>query len=202
VAQGQRYTALVTGLKLTLPLVALGLLSTLFLLTERPNPEDAIPYATVDVEELAREQRLTQPRFAGVLEDGRELTLVAEAIVPNFDTDRTMVNAVFTEEVTGRLALSLSDILTLQAPFGRFDVSSQSADLSGGVEAETTLGYRLITEVLSVEWTRFDMETEADVDLAGPGLTITAGKMRLTGPPDQALVQFTGGVRLVYDAPE
>jgi lipopolysaccharide export system protein LptC len=76
-ARHNRYSRLVGGLKVVLPIAALALLSTLFLLSDPPDPDRALPYAEVDVAQLARELRLTQPRFAGVLPDGREITLVA-----------------------------------------------------------------------------------------------------------------------------
>jgi lipopolysaccharide export system protein LptC len=69
-ARHNRYSRLVGGLKVVLPIAALGLLSTLFLLSDPPDPDRALPYAEVDVAQLARELRLTQPRLAGVLPTG------------------------------------------------------------------------------------------------------------------------------------
>ena len=53
------YSTVVSWAKIILPLVALGLLSTLFLFSRTPDPNRAIPFAAVDVEELAREQPAT-----------------------------------------------------------------------------------------------------------------------------------------------
>ena len=64
------YSRAIFVTKLTLPLVALGLLSTVFLLARSPNPEDAVTFAKVDVDTLMREQRLSSPRFAGESNDG------------------------------------------------------------------------------------------------------------------------------------
>ena len=61
-----RHTKVVRAARVVLPLLALALLSSLFLLTQTPNPDAAIPYAEADVQLLAREQRLTAPRFAGM----------------------------------------------------------------------------------------------------------------------------------------
>jgi lipopolysaccharide export system protein LptC len=201
-ATSSRYTRLVTGLKLILPLVALGLLSTLFLFSDPPDPERAIPYAEVDVAQLAREQRLTQPRFAGVLEDGRELTLVADAATPNFDADGTTANAVTTENVSGRMALADGDMLSLNAAHGRIDMAAQLADLSGGVTAETSMGYTLVTQAIRVQLAQTGMTTDTSVEITGPGMTLTAGAMDLSGPDGSAVVSFTGGVRLLYQRQE
>ena len=56
-----RHTRVVGWLKLALPLAALVILSTLFLVADRIDPEDALPYAKVDVEGLARAPRMTAP---------------------------------------------------------------------------------------------------------------------------------------------
>ena len=49
------HSRLVAILKVALPLIALALLSTLFLFSRKIDPEDAIPYATVDVEDRLRD---------------------------------------------------------------------------------------------------------------------------------------------------
>jgi lipopolysaccharide export system protein LptC len=190
------YSRLVGGLKVTLPLVALGLLSSLFLLSEPPDPDRALPYAEVDVAQLARELRLTQPRFAGVMPDGREITLVAEAAAPDFDT----TDVIVTDLVEGRIALDDDEFLMIDAQAGRIDVAARVADLSGGVEAETTQGYRLISDRILLQLAELGLGVPGSVRIEGPGLTITADAMELTGPAGEAVLSFTGGVRLLYQA--
>ena len=76
-ARRDRHSRVVGWLKVALPLAALAILSTLFLLSDRIDPEDALPYAEVDVEDLAREPRMTAPTYAGMTTDGAALTLTA-----------------------------------------------------------------------------------------------------------------------------
>ncbi|MCU4652257.1 hypothetical protein N8I71_05415 [Roseibacterium sp. SDUM158016] len=189
------YSTLVSALKVALPLVALGLLSTLFLLSDPPDPDRALPYAEVDVAQLARELRLTQPRFAGVMPDGREITLVAETAAPDFDA----TNVIITDAVEGRIALTGQDFLFLDAGAGRIDIEARIADLSGGVEAETSQGYRLLSETVQVRLAEIGLSAPAAVRIEGPGLTLTAGAMELGGPSGEAVLSFTGGVRLLYE---
>ena len=56
-----RHTQVVGWLKVALPLLALAVLATLFLLSDRIDPDAALPYAEVDVAERAREPRMTAP---------------------------------------------------------------------------------------------------------------------------------------------
>ena len=56
-ARADFHSRLVGWLKVVLPLAALAILSTLFLLADLIDPTAAIPYAEVDVEDLARDPR-------------------------------------------------------------------------------------------------------------------------------------------------
>jgi lipopolysaccharide export system protein LptC len=55
------YSRLVAWLKIILPLIALGILATLFLVSRTIDPSQTIPYADVDVQDLARNQRVGAP---------------------------------------------------------------------------------------------------------------------------------------------
>jgi lipopolysaccharide export system protein LptC len=67
------------------------------------------------------------------------------------------------------------------------------------VNAQTTTGYQLMSERILVAMTAMQMTSPGAVMLRGPGMMLEAGAMQLTGPEGQALVHFTGGVRLLYD---
>lgn len=79
------HTRLIGWLKILLPLMALAILSTLFLVARTVNPDDAIPYAEVDVAERLREPRMTAPTYAGLTEDGAALSVAANEARPAAD---------------------------------------------------------------------------------------------------------------------
>lgn len=76
------HSRLVSWLKVVLPLAALAILSTLFLVARTINPDDAIPYADVDVADRVREPRITAPTWAGITSDGAALSVEAAAARP------------------------------------------------------------------------------------------------------------------------
>lgn len=193
------YSRVVRGLKVMLPIVALGLLATLFLFTDPPDPDRALPYAEVDVDQLARDLRVTQPRFAGVLEDGRELTLIAERATPEFDQQGEGQAVVF-EEVRGRVALSQDNTLEITSGRGRLDVPEQVAYLSGAVEAQSTAGFRLTSDALSLFLSTLRLVSDSPIRIEGPGVSMTAGAMTLSEDGTRQLLSFNGGVRLIYQA--
>ncbi len=197
-ARHNRYSRLVGGLKVVLPIAALALLSTLFLFSDPPDPDRALPYAEVDVAQLARELRLTQPRFAGVMPDGREVTLVARTAAPDFEE----TNVIVTDQIEGRIALSEDGFVLLDAGEGRIDVAGRIANLSGGVEAETTQGYRVVSDSMRLSLADLGMATPEAVRIDGPGLQLEAGAMVLDGPGGAAVLSFTGGVRVLYEPVE
>lgn len=194
-AAPNRYSLLVAWVKVALPLIALALLSTLFLFSRTPNPEDALPFAEVDVEQLAREQRLSRPRFAGTLEDGREVTLVAEAAAPEPGNP----NRIHLAAVEALVVLGPDDRLRVTAAEGDIDLPGQSVALTGGVVAATAAGLSLASERITVALDRMNLASPGPVTLRGRGVTVEAGAMDMTGPEGAAFLSFTGGVRLLYE---
>ncbi|MFV1874427.1 hypothetical protein [Nioella sp.] len=189
------YSRVVAWVKVILPLLALALLSTLFLFSRAPDPNRAIPFAEVDVEELAREQSLGQPRFAGTMSDGREVIFTAARVVPRL-TNPNMLDA---ETIEARIDLNADSILLIVAGSGQFDLRNEAAELGDEVQLTTTTGLRLNTELL-----HFDMGTSSavapgNVLVTGPGLSLTAGSMRISAVDGNDVVLFNDGVRVLYE---
>lgn len=197
-ARQNLYSRVVGGLRVVLPIAALAILSTLFLLSDPPDPDRALPYAEVDVAQLARELRLTQPHLAGVLPDGREITLSAEAAAPDF----SVTDVILTDAIEGRIALTDTDFVHLDAGSARIDVANRVAELTGNVELETTQGYRAVSDAMRLHLAELDLSAPGAIRIEGPGLTLEAGAMHLAGPEGEAVLSFTGGVRLLYEPPE
>ena len=194
-ARENRYSTIVAWVKVVLPMVALGLLATMFLLTRTPDPDAAIPFATEDVAQLAREQRLSGPRFAGTLEDGREVIVVAESATPRILNPSEIV----LEGVEADVEVSSADRLYLSAARGDLDLGARSAMLEGDVILETLGGYRLTTDAITVALSALDVVSPGAVVVTAPGFLLEAGAMELTGEDGGAILRFTGGVRLRYE---
>ena len=188
------YSKVVAWTKVILPLVALGLLSTLFLFSHTPDPNRAIPFAAVDVEELAREQRLGNPRFAGTLSDGREVILTASRAVPSPDDP----NVLTADGIEARLDLSDDAILIVVAGNAVLDTRAQNADLGQEVQVTTSSGYQMVTDRLIVRMASSSADAPGEVLVTGPGIDLTAGSMQMTSVDGNDVVLFNGGVRVLY----
>jgi lipopolysaccharide export system protein LptC len=190
------HTRVVGWLKVALPLMALAILSTLFLVARRIDPEDALPYAEVDVADLAREPRMTAPTYAGTTSDGAALTLSATEARPAAEGAPAMAAGL-------RLDLATPDgaRTELLAATAAMDAGTREVILSGGVTVSTATGYRLQTAEIAARLDRTGLESRAPVTAKGPAGEIRAERMELgqdSRTPGTYVLVFKGSVRLVY----
>ncbi len=194
-ARDNIYSKAVVWVKVTLPLIALGLLSSLFLLAGNPDPDAALPYAEVDIDQITREQRVTEPRFAGVLAEGQELILVADAVT----ADAGQTEQIRAQAIEGRMDLSAEAFLTVEAALGNFDMARQRATLSDGVMVQSSQGYQLDSAELVMALDRVELRAPGAVHITGPGLDLTADSMEMVGPEGETILRFNGTVRMLYE---
>ena len=192
-----RHTLLVGWAKIALPLLALALLSTLFLLSKRVDPSAAIPYAQVDVEKLARESALTRPEFSSVTQDGATLTVTAAQALPLPESGGGGASA---KQLIAKLTARDGLVTDLSATQGRFDPSAGQITLQGSVAMQTSQGYRLSSALIEIETDRNTLVSPGPIQGAAPFGTLQAGAMTMTPPESGAgddLV-FNKGVKLIY----
>lgn len=195
-ARADTHTRVVGWLKVILPLTALAILSTLFLVARRIDPEAALPYAEVDVEDLAREPRMTAPAYAGTTSDGAALTLSA-------DEARPAAEGAPAQAAGLRLALDTPDGARTELLAGTAVMQDATREviLSGGVTVTTSSGYRLETAEVAAKLDRTGLESRAPVVATGPAGEISADRMALSQDaqtPGAYVLVFNGSVRLVY----
>lgn len=195
-ARADTHTRVVAWLKVALPLTALAILSTLFLVARRIDPEDALPYAEVDVEDLAREPRMTAPTYAGTTSDGAALTLSADEARPTAEGTPAAAAGLRLELDTPDGART--ELLAGSAVMGD---ATREVILSGGVTVTTSSGYRLETAEVAARLDRTGLESRAEVTATGPAGQIRADRMVLSQDgqtPGAYVLVFNGKVRLVY----
>ncbi len=193
-ATGDSYSRLVQVAKIILPLTALAILSTLFLISGNINPEGAVPYSEIDVEEAAREQRITNPRYATVGEDGAAIELSAREAKPNPDNELRLdaIGIAGSIEVPGGLKIELS------AGGGTVDLDNQTAGLVGQVLVSATSGYKIEAEALLARLDRAELVSEGPVSVETPFGALQAGNMALTQKGEDYRLVFNNKVKLVY----
>jgi lipopolysaccharide export system protein LptC len=191
-----RYSRMVTFLKVILPLAALALLSTLFLISRGVNTEATIPFADHEIEERMRGQQITAPYFSGTTSQGDEITVTASIARPGGPTSPAIATdlvAVISTADGGRM--------TLSSDSGAVQLESDMASFSGNVEITSAAGLQVTTDLLNATLSGLSADSPGPVRATGPIGALNAGTMQLQtktqGGPLHML--FNNGVKLVYD---
>ncbi|THH34705.1 hypothetical protein E4Z66_17190 [Aliishimia ponticola] len=190
-----RYTRMVTFFKVALPLIALAILSTLFLLSSRIRPGDNIPFAETEIDERIRGQQVTGPFFSGVTSRGDRISFSATNVVTGEDRSQEA------HDLNAQLDFSTGGSVTLEATRGKIELGNDMATLLGDILIDSTTGFRMVTNTVITSLTGIDVTAPGEVRATGPAGTLTAGQMRITSNETNGNVEilFSGGVMLVYE---
>ncbi|MDP2083312.1 MAG: hypothetical protein U0934_18345 [Pseudotabrizicola sp.] len=191
------HSRMIGWLKIVLPLLALVILSTLFLVARTVNPDDAIPYAEVDVEDRLREPRMTSPTYAGLTSDGAALTVTADEARPAAETgagaSATALNGLLETPDGGRTELT--------AGTGQINTAARQILLSGGVTISSSTGWQVQGETMTADMDVTNISVPSAVIATGPAGVVTANALQLTqasGDSGRYLLVFNGAVKLIY----
>ena len=185
------YSQFVGFLKVTLPLAALILMSTVFLFARAPSPETTIPYA--EIQEIAREPGLSGAQFSGVADDGSVISLTARNTRPVGDiiTADTLLAGIDTVDGTR---------IDISAGTGEINNSAQTARLTGLARMVTSNGYEMETAGFTANFSTGRIVSEGALEVQAPFGALTAGNLVIETPEgtDEKVMLFQNGVRLVY----
>lgn len=195
-ATSDRYSRLISWLKVLFPLMALALLSTLFLLSRSVDPETQIPFADKDIQDRLRDQQVTGPFFSGTTADGDQISFSAERLIT--PPGQTGKNEAL--DIRADLNLAGGTQISLAADHARFDMVENTAEITGNVTVETSTGFILRSDKLITAMSVLDLTSPGEVQGTGPDSTLTAGAMTLRKPEidGNAQLVFTNGVKLIY----
>jgi lipopolysaccharide export system protein LptC len=183
-------------MKVLLPLAALAILSTLFMVAETLDPEKAIPFAQVDVDRILREQGVSRPTFGTVTETGAQISLAADAVRPVLGVDARFRGT----ELVSVIVLESGTRIDIAAREGLIDVAARESVLRGGARLSTSDGYVITTDQIIARYDIVHAEAPGEVTAQGPAGEIVAGSLLLTDQGDgkSARLVFNNGVRLIY----
>ncbi len=191
------YSYFVTFAKITLPMVAIGLLASLFLFANGSNEATSIPYSDVELEEIIMGQRLAAPNYRSVLTDGSALSVNAVHTQP----DAEIKGRINGEEIIARVSEKSGVRTVLTAPEGYFNENNHTATTLGGTLIRRSDGFQAITEGITVEIEENAVRSHGRIEIRGPRVFLEAGQAHLnqgaSGPGSEVMV-FSEGVKLIY----
>lgn len=196
--RADKYSRLVLWLKVTLPLVALVILSTLFFIAETLDPESAIPYAEVDVDRILREKGMTRPAFGGVTSKGVRVSIAASSVKPVSPGGASYLG----ETLSAVIVMPGSGQIEVSSPKGTIESKLGLTILSDGAVLKSTTGYVVETQEIVASLRDASVFAKETVNATGPAGQLTAGAMELrtqTNGAESYLLVFKDGVQLLYD---
>ncbi|MBB5514389.1 lipopolysaccharide export system protein LptC [Rubricella aquisinus] len=198
-AAGGAYSRMVRVLRVGLPLLAIALLSTIFLVGEDDTLDSPLDLLDDLAEGTFLDNGAQDARFTGVRANGLPYRMRAEEITL-IDRDaqryRIVDPALELEDAAG-------DITNASANIGTFDDETGVLTLDGNVDAATSAGSRI-----QATTARLNVETESGTFTGAVVLTLEQGTIsaeRLIIEPvaadapegQKGLIRFEGNVRMV-----
>lgn len=192
----QFYTRAIRGLKVTLPLIALVLLSMMFMLSRKVDPSAAIALSDQAFRNKIDRSQLSDPQYDGNTNSGKSLTVTARSARPDPDIE----GKTYGQIVNAFINLDNGEVMNVTSDTGIVDEAQDLAVLSGNVHIVTTDGYDFRTSQLTSLLSKIEGESAGPVAGFGPPGTLNAGKMhvRTDAESGKVLLLFSQGVHLVY----
>lgn len=198
-ARSDLHTRVVRVLRWVLPGLALILLASIFLISNKARIASQLIALPPEIAEVAEGQKITNPHFAGVTRGGDAFSLYAEWALPDAPSPRRIELAAprATLDFKGGRSVETS------AREGLLDLRTSEAVLAGEVSIRTSNGYLARSPRLVMSFETGNVTAEGPVRAEGPVGRIEAGGMALVQnldrqPEGNAVLVFSGGVKLVY----
>lgn len=190
------YSRFVGTAKIVLPLLALALLSSVFLIAQDREPAPEISLSEAELEAMQSSIRVTSPSFSGVGGDGHTVTVRADAAY----LDPENPNLAFVENLRANLHTLAGLDIELGAERGWYDSETNDVEFSGNVRAVTSSGYMIRSEQIIARQDGALIASPGAIRAQSPLGSVEAGAMELTRLADGAgyVLVFNSGVRLLY----
>lgn len=184
-------TRIVTWLRVILPLIALIMLSSLFLLARHPETGSGVSFRPDDG---SASTGMIAPDFAGVTGDGAQIHLTADSSSMRAGEGGQPGSA---DQV--RLTWRAPEGLAADVSAPRADFADGQVSLSGGVRMTTSSGWVMTMPEITAALDQDLITADDEVNALAPFGRLTAGAMRISRQTDgDHLLDFTDGVRLLY----
>ena len=188
----RRYSRLVRFLRLTLPLLAVGLIGLLF---AWPQVEDSLPLMqeTAGIPRTMGTNELINPRFESIDSENRPFTITATRAVQSARDPSVILMDTPMADIT----LQDGIWIAVEAARGAYRQDAENILLEGVVTLFHDDGYELKTERLQVDLKQGQAFSDQPVSAQGPAGTLQASGLRAEAGGGHLV--FTGPVRLVLN---
>ena len=189
------HSRIVAGLKVLLPLAALTLLSTVFLLSRSANEDPDLTFLG-DASEIPESDSVTAPYYTGSTPEGHAVLVTADRARP-MDDDPAGVMA---DRLDAAFHLTDGSRIHIIAETAAVNEPADRLNLTGDVVIDSSSGYVVRTDALQSALRSVTADAPGGVTATGPIGDLSAGAFRIREAGTEGDVQlfFTKGVKLVY----
>ncbi len=190
------YTRWVGLLKITLPLVAIGILSTVFLVQQEDQFEGGLVFTKIDRATLGDGLTISNPRYSGITTGGDAFTLAAVRATP----DQSKATKLELTDIKAEFSYANGLNVLANAAHGLALISDQVLHLDGGLTGESTNGFMFNGTGGVFDLRSGAFESAGAVTIVGPDQRLEAGKMRVTPAQndENQILFFEKGVKITY----
>lgn len=189
------YSQLVQILKVVLPITAIVLMSTIFLIQAEDPLDGVLVFSDFDRGTLSEGLTIRNPEITGVSDQGRAFRISAATAIPDGPTPKTIR---FTQFIA-RMDDPNGESVDIVASQGVAEVQSQILRILGDVRIKTSNGYSARTEGAVADIQGGWLETSTEAIVEGPVGTITSGKLRIEDRDGtNQFLSFGNGVKVTY----
>ena len=191
------YSRTVAVLKIGLPLIALGLLSSLFFTRIEKDLGGEVSFSEVDLAALGSGLRVDNPVFSGATQDNDQFEFRAGVVVP----DAAPPSRASIEKIQGKIDFDGGGIVTLSAVSAELQIDEQILELFQSARISTSEGFVVVAPKVTLDLRIGSLLATGGVETTGPMGDVTSEELSIDPNDDSEaghLISFEGGVRLVY----
>jgi len=195
------HSRVVAVLKVGLPLVALGMLASLFLVQTDDRLGGDLVFSPGDVEALGQGLRVTNPTFTGTTRGQDTFRFTADLVEP----DAAPPERALITRLAGEILFHGGPVAGIEADKGDLHVPTERLDLAGNVRIRTSEGYRMVAEQATLDLKAGSLIAGNAVETTGPLGRINSGSLTISPAAESGEARrfsFGNDVRLVYNPPD
>lgn len=191
------YSQTIFAVKLILPAVAILLIVGVFALSRGQTDQTNLPFSVREISERLREQAVANPLYIGSTQNGTEVRVSAERLVPaNGKQEVTTFKTVRAEFIDDQISIGI-----ITATQARLDTAADSVEFIGNVVMTDDQTRQVNAGKLLTNRDMTNSVFDGSVQIIDRNNSITSEKLeifRQTSTSPRRFV-FTGNVKLIYN---
>jgi len=186
------YSRFVRIMKVMLPIIAFSLIVLVVVYSSSGREPDTVTFKPTDVNEIAQDRALVNPKLTGTDGRGQPFTVTAKgaSLAPGKSKRMTI------DQVKADITMQDRSWVQVGAVQGVLDVDGKTLDLSHTINIYSDRGYECHTDSARYDFGSGILKGETAIRCQGPLGVITA--QQFEGLRDPGILKFMGGVTTSY----